>query len=235
MDENGISTIGRNVALYRRALKMSAEDLAETVGMTRSVVANLENGRKDDVTVKQLVALASALGVPPVALAVDINDPAGEPDFTIDERQVEDYDFTTGETRMVTAHFRNHEAMNWFAGYLVPQYDTQTAAQRMAYDSLGALANYSRSFTGWLRMARQIDELRRERGRDPESFTEGGREDLLYYLEDQFEDAALQLAGWVATCRRAGVRINNTGARVASVMRGLGFEPPVFEDMGIDG
>jgi len=235
MDENGISTIGRNVALYRRALKMSAEELAEAVGMTRSVIANLENGRKDDVTVKQLFALSNALGVPPVTLAIDVNDPAGTPEFTIDQRLVEDYDFTTGEAKMVAAPFRNAEAMRWFSGQLVPEYATQSTAQRMAYDSLGALSNYSRAFTNWLRMARQIDEMRRERQRDEESFVGTGREDLLYYVEEQFEEAAQQVAGWVASCRRAGVQINNTGARVTSIMRGLGFVPPAFEDAVTDG
>ncbi len=53
---------------------MSAEQLAERagLGLTRSIIANLENGRKQDVTVRQLMALALALGVSPADLQFDI-------------------------------------------------------------------------------------------------------------------------------------------------------------------
>jgi transcriptional regulator with XRE-family HTH domain len=79
VNENEVSTIGRNVAAARKKAKMSAEDLAALAGagLTRSIVANLENGRKDDVTVSQLIALAYVLGVNPAALVFDIYDPYG--------------------------------------------------------------------------------------------------------------------------------------------------------------
>jgi transcriptional regulator with XRE-family HTH domain len=235
MDENGVSTIGQNVALYRRALKMSAEDLAEAVGMTRSVVANLENGRKDDVTVKQLLALAKELGVSPMSLVIDTNDPGGQPDFEIPEHEIEEHDFSTGETRTVPGKARNHEAMNWFAGLLIPPYSHQSPAQYLAYESLSTLGNYSRSYSSWLRLATQIDGLRRERDADREAFEESGRHELLSYMESMIEDAAHLLAASVAACRKAGVKLQNTGAFVSRIMRGLGFEPPEFEDLTTSG
>lgn len=43
--------------------------------MSRSVIANIESGRKTDVTVDQLLALAWVLDVPPVALALPLREP----------------------------------------------------------------------------------------------------------------------------------------------------------------
>lgn len=66
-----------NLARLRRSAGLSAEDLAHAAGngLTRSVIANLENGRKSDLTVRQLTALCWALGVSPVDLLFDIRDP----------------------------------------------------------------------------------------------------------------------------------------------------------------
>jgi len=77
MAEQRVSTLGRQVAKYRRETKISAEELAERAGtgLTRSIVANLENGRKADLTVQQLLAVAFVLGVSPADLVFDIRDP----------------------------------------------------------------------------------------------------------------------------------------------------------------
>ncbi len=74
MNEPHTTTLGRQVARYRREAKLSAEQLAERagLGLTRSIIANLENGRKQDVTVRQLMALALVLGVSPADLQFDI-------------------------------------------------------------------------------------------------------------------------------------------------------------------
>jgi len=45
------------------------------MGLTRGVVANIESGRKSDVTVDQLLAIADVLGVPPVAIALPLDQP----------------------------------------------------------------------------------------------------------------------------------------------------------------
>lgn len=80
MDYEGVSPIGRNVAIYRKHAKLSAEELADKAGagLTRSIIANLENGRKHDVTVTQLIALAYVLGASPVELIYDLWDPYGD-------------------------------------------------------------------------------------------------------------------------------------------------------------
>ncbi|TFC03630.1 helix-turn-helix domain-containing protein [Cryobacterium mannosilyticum] len=68
---------GAKIAKYRKHLKMSAEELAEKAGfgLTRSIVANLENGRKDDLTVRQLMAIALVLHVSPADLVFDVTKP----------------------------------------------------------------------------------------------------------------------------------------------------------------
>lgn len=69
--------IGKRIADYRRLAGLSARELAERAGtgLTRGVIANLESGRKSDLTVDQLLAISATLGVPPMALALPIDRP----------------------------------------------------------------------------------------------------------------------------------------------------------------
>lgn len=69
--------LGRRVAAYRKAAKLSGEELAEQAGMglTRSMIANLENGRKADLSVRQMLAVAFVLGVSPIDLVFDLYHP----------------------------------------------------------------------------------------------------------------------------------------------------------------
>ncbi|MEC5151403.1 helix-turn-helix transcriptional regulator [Cryobacterium sp. GrIS_2_6] len=69
--------LGKQIAHFRKLLKMSADELAEKAGfgLTRSIVANLENGRKEDVTVRQLIAMAFVLEVQPADLIFPLKQP----------------------------------------------------------------------------------------------------------------------------------------------------------------
>lgn len=69
--------IGQRLAKYRRLAGLSAQQLSDKIGgmLSRSVIANIENGRKTDLTVDQLIALSWALDVPPVALALPLDEP----------------------------------------------------------------------------------------------------------------------------------------------------------------
>lgn len=69
--------IGERIAKYRRLAGLSAQQLSDKIGgmLSRSVIANIENGRKTDLTVDQLIALSWALDVPPVALALPLDQP----------------------------------------------------------------------------------------------------------------------------------------------------------------
>ena len=65
--------VGAAIRGRRNQLGMSAEDLSEACGrrgleIQRAVLSNLENGRREGITVHQLVIIAAALHVPPLAL-----------------------------------------------------------------------------------------------------------------------------------------------------------------------
>jgi transcriptional regulator with XRE-family HTH domain len=69
--------IGDRVSKYRKMAGLSAQQLSDRTGgeLSRSVIANIESGRKTEVTVDQLIALSFALDVNPVALAMPIEAP----------------------------------------------------------------------------------------------------------------------------------------------------------------
>jgi transcriptional regulator with XRE-family HTH domain len=77
MEEETPMRIGQKIALYRKRSKLSAEELAAKVGrgLTRSILANLETGRKQDLTVSQLLGVAVVLGVRPIDLIFDLSEP----------------------------------------------------------------------------------------------------------------------------------------------------------------
>jgi transcriptional regulator with XRE-family HTH domain len=65
--------VAREVRRHRDRRKMSAQQLADRtaslgMGIPRSVLANLESGRRDTVAVAEVLVLAAALGVAPVEL-----------------------------------------------------------------------------------------------------------------------------------------------------------------------
>lgn len=68
------AAIGRRVAQRRKALRISAQRLADRcaeLGMpdiTRAVIAKLEFGRRQSVSTAELAVLAAALGIPPIVL-----------------------------------------------------------------------------------------------------------------------------------------------------------------------
>ncbi len=76
------SSIGRQVRLYRKLNRWSAEELAKRSGpgLSRSIIANLESGRRTELSVSQLMAIAAAMEVSPIVLLLDITDPEASAD-----------------------------------------------------------------------------------------------------------------------------------------------------------
>lgn len=72
--------LGKRVAKYRKLAGLTAQQLSDALGgeLSRSVIANIETGRKSDITVDQLLSLAWVLGVPPAVLALPVEDPYAE-------------------------------------------------------------------------------------------------------------------------------------------------------------
>ncbi|MFC7326281.1 helix-turn-helix domain-containing protein [Marinactinospora rubrisoli] len=69
--------VAKEVRRHRKRQGMSAQELADrcaNLGMPlkRSVLANLESGRRTTVTLAELIVLARALGVPPLLLAFPV-------------------------------------------------------------------------------------------------------------------------------------------------------------------
>jgi transcriptional regulator with XRE-family HTH domain len=70
-------TVAEEIRRYRLARRLSAQQLADRcaeLGMPirRSVLANLENGRRDAITIAELLVLAHALDVSPILLVFPV-------------------------------------------------------------------------------------------------------------------------------------------------------------------
>ncbi len=69
--------VAENVRRLRRRNRLSAQELAERTAeagyhVTRSIIANLETRRREDVSVDELVALATAFDLEPAALLKEL-------------------------------------------------------------------------------------------------------------------------------------------------------------------
>jgi transcriptional regulator with XRE-family HTH domain len=71
-DEN---TLGGRLKRARLSRGVSAKTLETYVGgeVTRSVIANIESGRKSDLTTRELVILCRALDIRPQELVPELN------------------------------------------------------------------------------------------------------------------------------------------------------------------
>ncbi|UFS59509.1 helix-turn-helix domain-containing protein [Subtercola endophyticus] len=65
--------VGARIKEARKVLGMSAEALADKTGSSRSVIANIENGRKSEITVSELVRFAIALECSALYLAPELD------------------------------------------------------------------------------------------------------------------------------------------------------------------
>lgn len=84
-----ISGIGKRIRKYRTENKESANSLAKKLrakfghgSPSRQMITNLETGQKKDITVTELLEFSQVLGVSPVALICDIEQPE-EPSDTV--------------------------------------------------------------------------------------------------------------------------------------------------------
>lgn len=68
-------SVGERIAYFRKLQGMSAQKLADESGLTRPVIVNIELGRREDIAWKELLAIAIALRVTPVALVLPIERP----------------------------------------------------------------------------------------------------------------------------------------------------------------
>ena len=115
-------SIGQRIAHYRRMNGWTMEELAELTDdfIKRDVIANIENGRKKDVSVQQLLSLAVALGVPAGVLVFNL------------ERAVEPSGLS-----ITNKPLNNYDGIKWLSGSLRrPEYDPPRRAANHTFDSL---------------------------------------------------------------------------------------------------
>lgn len=125
--------LGNRLAKYRRLAGLSAQKLADMAGfgLTRGVIANIESGRKKDITVDQLLALSAVLGIPPAALALPLEHPFQWVHLYGDE-----------ETRPV--YFKSHQLPDWFSGGRKGDIlaESHVGDTRIAFALLNALSTF---------------------------------------------------------------------------------------------
>ncbi|MFJ4829889.1 helix-turn-helix domain-containing protein [Streptomyces sp. NPDC088747] len=112
------TSIAREIRRHRLAAGMSAQQLSDACGklgapIPRTVISNIENGRRTNVSVAEVIVLARALRIPPIAFIF----PAGY------EAEVE---YLPGR-RIDTIR-----AINWFSG--VTQIDERSTLDVMPRD-----------------------------------------------------------------------------------------------------
>ncbi|GAA1733063.1 helix-turn-helix transcriptional regulator [Microbacterium paludicola] len=71
------AAIGARIAMYRKALRLTAEDLARELApdVTGNAIAKLENGHRAQVAPAMVADIARVLGVSPLALLFPLQDP----------------------------------------------------------------------------------------------------------------------------------------------------------------
>jgi transcriptional regulator with XRE-family HTH domain len=193
---NWTRLIGENVRSIRKARKLSTQTLSEIcterVGyaVPRNAIVNLETGRKESLSVQELVAIALALDTPPVMLLYPLD---------------RDVDIAPGEPRNPL------HAIEWFAG----KWNADTASEitgsdRLVAPQLQTLRNYVKNVDLAKQLAALIDAL----AGNPEAADtrKGAEEDLertvkqMLILRDNLQQQDIQppeLPGLDAVTRRA--------------------------------
>lgn len=92
-DERLTNQIGKAVQAARKRYGMTAQELAEQCGylgltMKRSVIANLESGRRSSISVAEVIVMAEILGVPPITLIYPPKDAGSMGERVSGEREV---------------------------------------------------------------------------------------------------------------------------------------------------
>jgi transcriptional regulator with XRE-family HTH domain len=59
----GTTELVQRLRGLRKAAGLSAQDIADITGIPRSILANLENGRRAQISVDEVAAICEALGV----------------------------------------------------------------------------------------------------------------------------------------------------------------------------
>lgn len=166
-------TIAREVRRHRTARKMSAQQLADECArlghpaLQRTVISNIENGRRRDISVVDVLVLAAALEVAPAALMF----PAG---------YAAEVEYLPGKTAAPL------EAADWFSG--------QAAAEDSALALIRRHRDLERRIRGVYRRIWEQGIAEQRYGAELEDAeAEAGRE-MARELDDQLRELREEMA-----------------------------------------
>jgi transcriptional regulator with XRE-family HTH domain len=184
--------IGQRVAFYRNRADLTASMLSARCAelglpMDRNVLAKLENGHRNSVTVDEVCVLAAALGVPPVMLLFGVG-------------TEETAEILPGE------HVPSFAAAEWFAGTAPrPSPGVVRSRRGWAWEPLSLYRDYEGNLAGEMSCLALAAEVARQAADVGESDRPGllaaadGARDLARQYHDKIEEILGQLArgGWL--------------------------------------
>lgn len=220
MPEETRTSLGSQVRRYRKAAGLSGAELSERAGegLTRSVIANLENDRKEDVTVRQLMALAAALHVPPAVLLVDVFNPGAPSPYPLPDYETGGLDVRTGQIVFEAGEKRNFELLSWigansFRSAYPPEHESTALAER----GTTVTRAYNRAAGRFRSDSQLYYQLPEEERRDFEATLQSSAEATLMSI------GAMRSAGAVVS-DKAEANVHSTLAAL-----GLTYSPPYDE------
>jgi transcriptional regulator with XRE-family HTH domain len=187
-----VLSIGRRVARFRKLNGQTADELANLLGegLTRAVIANIESGRKKDLTVSQLLDLAAKLDVPPGALLFDTTHPWAPSGVEINSPKG-------------TRTLDNWQAIEWLSGEEGPRgAQDGTEAHKSAALVLRALKGLVRETTDRASSELTLAEIRSGKGRQPRSA------EFADYLEHQIRDQTSRIRDLIERLQTLGVDVD---------------------------
>lgn len=181
--------VAEAVRRFRDERGMSAQDVADATvklgyPIQRSVIANLENGRRSGVDLAELYILAKALDVPPVALLV----PAGE---------AGEMEILPGQT------YSTDDALQWITGETMLDDEPEEDTVEERFDEI---RKHRQGVHGLLRSISRTEEYRRGALLTRDPATRDANLELVARFDALVSEQSRNLQDFRATMRARGIQ-----------------------------
>ncbi|MFE2106575.1 helix-turn-helix domain-containing protein [Kitasatospora sp. NPDC059463] len=179
--------VAEAVRRFREERGMSAQDVAAACAklgypIARSIIANLENGRRSGIDVAEVLVLAQVLDVPPVALLV----PVGE----------------TGEIEILPGRmYSTGEALQWICGELPLDYEPTSDTEKR-FDEI---RQHHQMLYGLQKAIGRVAEYRRGAAMSRDMATREANAKWVAMSDEMISDASLALQDFRAEMRAKGI------------------------------